>query len=299
LDLIMNRFENENWMLCRFKIVSKRLYYSTSQTHRLASKSLHSDNKTSYKYQYIVSILHKIAKFINDVDFIISLQDYCPTTEILPILTFSKDNTEPYEKYNILIPDWLTLRGKHKHTWNNIKTRLNINRTTYDTKINKIIWRGTNNKPCRNTFIDIALKNKDIINYANDYIDQADHLLYKYQVVFDGARCTWPGYIWRLYSGCLTIKHESNEVQWFYSALKPYIHYVPLKETFNENDVRTLHKWLIDNDKECKIITKNAEDFIKNYMEVEDMLGYYIAVLNTYAKIQKCTSNVAGFQPIF
>ena len=35
-------------------------------------------------------------------------------------------------------------------------------------------------------------------------------------------------------------------------------------------------------------------------IKVEDMLGYYITVLNTYAKIQKCTNNVAaGFQPIF
>src|SRR5207302_970767 len=39
-------------------------------------------------------------------------------------------------------------------------------------------------------------------------IPQVEHLKYKYQIALDGVTATYPGYQWRLLSGCVTFKQE-------------------------------------------------------------------------------------------
>lgn len=279
--------------LVRFKIVDGKLYYHKDNTYGLLRHD--SLYKISNKYKYICSIIYKISPFLNNVDFIISLQDSCYNTEIQPIFTFAKDTQNNIQKNNILIPDWLTLRGNHKDSWNNLKMRLDIKKTKFKLKKNKIVWRGALHTKYRIKFKEISLKNEKIIDYSNNWLTQQDHLQYKYQIVFDGCCCTWPGYLWRLYSGCLTIKHESSEIQWFYSALKPYVHYIPLKKNFTENDILKLYKWLCENEEKCQIISNNAEKFIIENMKVEDMLTYYINVINKYSEIQQCSKKLDDF----
>lgn len=294
LEEIMKKSQNRpELLLVRFKIVEGKLYFHKDNTYGL----LRHDNRyrISDKYKFICSILYRISHFINNVDFIISLQDSCGNKEIQPIFSFSKNTENNIQKYNILIPDWLTLRGNHKDNWNNLKMRLDIKKTKFKLKKNKIVWRGALSTNYRIKFKEIGLKNNKIIDFSNNFLSQQDHLQYKYQIVFDGSCCTWPGYLWRLYSGCLTIKHESSQIQWFYGALKPYKHYVPLKKNFTENDVLELHTWLSENEEKCQIISNNAEKFIIENMSVEDMLTYYIDVLNKYSKIQQCSQKLDDF----
>jgi hypothetical protein len=280
-------------LLVRFKIIDGKLFFYKGNTSALLRHN--SSYRIADKYKYICSILYKITRFVNDVDFIISLQDCCNNNEIQPIFTFSKDVANNIEKYNILVPDWLTLRGTHKDSWNNLKKRLDYYKSQFHCKNNKIVWRGSASNFVREKFIKISQKNKSIIDCNKNFLKQEEHLQYKYQIVFDGFRCTWPGYLWRLYSGCLTIKHESTQIQWFYGALTPYIHYVPLKKDFDEEDLIKLYKWVNENEEKCKLIADNAEKFIINNVSVEDMLSYYITVLNKYAEIQHCSKNLKGF----
>jgi len=300
LEKIMQKSQgNSSLLLVRFKIVDNKLFYYKGNTFAL----LRHDNKrkVTAKYKYICSILYRIKEFVKNVDFIISLQDYCLNDEIQPIFTFAKDLNKSIEKYNILIPDWLTLRGKHKDSWNNLKTKIDKKKKIwhFNQKENKIIWRGSLNTAYRKKFSEIAKKNKNYINNENNFIKQQDHLKYKYQIVFDGCRCTWPGYLWRLYSGCLTIKHESTQVQWFYGALKENIHYVSLKKDFEEKDLIELCVWLNKNQEKCKKISDNAEKFIIDNMSVESMLSYYINLLNEYADIQCTSENTDNFSSNF
>ena len=292
LDEIM---ENPKYnLLVRFKIINHKLYYYKENK---VSSFVIPKFKYNSRYKYICAILLKISKFVNDVDFIISLQDFCNNKEKLPILTFAKDMDNDIEKYNILIPDWLTLRGNHKDSWVNLKKRIDNKKSKFSNKINKIIWRGR--LPYlfyyRRKFVEISKKNKFFIDFDYNYVKQEDHLKYKYQIVFDGARCTWPGYLWRLYSGCLTIKHESNQIQWFYNGLKPYVHYVPLKKNFNENDLLELLEWLNKNQDKCESIANNAEKFVSENLKLEDMFKYYINLLNKYSQIQCCSRNLNNF----
>ncbi|MBU6446766.1 MAG: hypothetical protein KGQ49_05140, partial [Verrucomicrobia bacterium] len=56
----------------------------------------------------------------------------------------------------------------------------------------------------------------------------------KYQPYVDGYMTASPALQWRLLSNCVTFKPETNEIQWFTMAIKPYVHYVPLKSDLSD-----------------------------------------------------------------
>ena len=136
LEKIMKNSQGKtDLLLVRFKIIDGKLFFYKGNTSALLRHD--SSYRIADKYKYICSILYKITRFVKDVDFIISLQDFCNNNEIQPIFTFSKDLSNNIEKYNILVPDWLTLRGTHKDSWNNLKKRLDYYKSQFHCKISK------------------------------------------------------------------------------------------------------------------------------------------------------------------
>ena len=111
------------------------------------------------------------------------------------------------------------------------------------------------------------------------------HLRGKYLPVLDGHMCTYPGYQWRLLSNSVCLKQESDQVQWFYKALKPYIHYIPV-----QNDMRDLVEkinWAKEHDEEAAQIAANAHAFASQNLLFEDVYFYLHFALCEYAKRQK------------
>jgi hypothetical protein len=108
-----------------------------------------------------------------------------------------------------------------------------------------------------------------------------DHLNDKYQIAMDGETATYPGYQWRLYSGCLTFKQDSDETMWYYGALKPFVHYVPVQ--MNLEDLVEKVEWAKANDDKAHEIAENARSFAKENLLPEHMLLYGYKVLSKYA----------------
>ena len=113
------------------------------------------------------------------------------------------------------------------------------------------------------------------------HVSISDHLSYKFQIAMDGETATFPGYQWRLYSGCLTFKQDSDETMWYYGALKPFIHYVPVQR--NLEDLVEKVEWAVAHDQKAKEIAENARTFAKENLLPEHMLFYGYKVLTKYA----------------
>jgi hypothetical protein len=113
-----------------------------------------------------------------------------------------------------------------------------------------------------------------------------EHLLYKYQITADGNVCTY-GYPWRLYSKSLVFKQDSNQVQWYYKGLKPFVHYVPVKNDFS--DLIDMILWARNNDNLCKQIAEQGRDFAQKNLNAETYMRYVYLVLINYAKLQRFT----------
>ncbi len=115
-------------------------------------------------------------------------------------------------------------------------------------------------------------------------LSKAQHLSYKYLPVLDGHMCTYPGYQWRLLSNSVCFKQESDQIQWFYSAIKPYVHYVPIQNDMSDL-VEKIH-WAQKHDEEMIQISKRAQEFASNHLLYEDDYLFLFLVLQRHAAVE-------------
>ena len=116
-------------------------------------------------------------------------------------------------------------------------------------------------------------------------IAEVDHLKYKYLISIDGNTCAWVRIPWIMYSNSVLIKQETKKVEWFYPALKPYVHYVPINE--NLTDIFKQFEWMKQHDEELKQISNNANNFVQNELSPEHIDAHMVIILNKYAEIQQ------------
>ena len=226
------------------------------------------------------------------------------TKKQAPIFTRAKSNKV---KEAILVPDYFAV----SELWQKMqKEVLTISKqSSWEKKENVLHWRGASSKTPRfnlcksslsNDLIDAAFAEKvddrkiqelkkwnQLSGYDSlkkSYATLEEQVNYKYLPVLDGVMCTYPGYQWRLLSNSVAFKQESDEMQWFYNALKPYVHFVPLKNDLSD----TLEKvtWAVENDEKCKQIAQNATDFALQNLTTEDVYVYLYKVLKEYSKHQ-------------
>jgi hypothetical protein len=233
----------------------------------------------------------------------------------VPILGQAKLK-EPLTRSIILIPDQITLSD----SWYNMAQEiLSLNDTIpWSQKIGKAFWRGgasdngiTTGKAaptlivtprlnlCRQTkssptFLDALFCSSEcpltrqLIGEEGlltpTFASKKDHLTYRYQPTLDGHMCTYPGFQWRLLSDTLTFKQDSDQIQWFYSALKPYHHYLPIAADMS--DIVTQVQWAEAHETEAQNMVANARAFTANHLLYEDCYRYLHLVFQKYAAHQ-------------
>lgn len=116
-----------------------------------------------------------------------------------------------------------------------------------------------------------------------DYISAGDSCKYKYLIDIDGFGATFHRCQWILRSNCTLIKQEDGYVQWYYSGLKPYIHYVPYnKDCSNLEDIIL---WLREHDEEAERIAQAGRQFALKYLDMNTTYLYLYHVLKEYNKL--------------
>jgi len=260
------------------------------------------------------------AKQLPDLDFLLCTMDGVPeeyvpqdfwiTEKQAPLFAWAKKNKAT--PFVIPIPDFLTTRESYWHKEIDI---INEKYTSipWGKREERAFWRGNSNvfdlipstyqeKP-RFLISFLSSKNREMIDAGFSGIHQqemkqlfekmgiilgyapiAAHLDYKYLPVVDGYMCTFPGFQWRLLSGSLTFKQESDNKQYFYSALKPYVHFIPIKKDMS--DLLEKIAWAKSHDAECRQIANNARAFALKNLMPEQIYAYLHRVLQKYASLQ-------------
>lgn len=122
-------------------------------------------------------------------------------------------------------------------------------------------------------------------------IKEVDHLKYKYLVAVDGNTCPWVRVPWMMASNSVLVKQETSRMEWFYPAIKPYVHYVPLNDRLT--DIFPQLAWMKEHDDEVKQISVNARNFIKNDLMPGHIEAHMVIILNQYSLLQKDEKVVA------
>ncbi len=294
LDNYFNKHRSKHNQLVRFKINNGKVMDSTNYFETNPKQILPANNKTETickdpRISAITYVLEYLVKnnYISDTDFILGLNDYVITVDSdpVPIFTFAKDLAIPGEKDLILIPDWHNLsslpalmpmirKENELHPW--------------ESKKEILFWRGgsgLDSTGFRNEIVEFSKHHQDKIDAkfcdVPQYVPPEDHLNYKYLISIDGGRCSWERFIWHLHSNSLIFKHESTQVQWYYNGLKPYVHYIPVKDG---NAILTQLAWAKSHESEVQQIIKNASTFVDSNLELEDLYHYIAVLLQEYTK---------------
>ena len=205
----------------------------------------------------------------------------------------------------------------------------------WDKKINKLFWRGTTtgdfhpytienfNKLPRLTLSILSKLYPDLIDSEFSYyspqilyehygpnlrkfceilfttkpkgVKEINHLKYKYLASLDGNAATGTRVTWIMLSNSVLVKQESQKIQWYYSALKPYFNYVPLKHDLT--DIFKQINWMKEHDDKLQEISSNAQNFARNNLLPEHIDAHVVILLNEYSKLQKDKQMIPTLTP--
>lgn len=215
-----------------------------------------------------------------------------------PLLHYKKyilaNSSRKKEKYTLSVPDvYYISREGHKSVIDEMND-IN-NKIRWENKTNTAVWRGNIKNGSKYNFYNyvkyeenqreyfVKLYNSgDIknINYSDNTMSKEDMCKHKYILDIDGHSNAWDALFWKLYSNSVVLKVDGVWEQWYYDMLKPWIHYVPIKNDFS--DINEQIEWCINNDDKCKIISENATKFIIEKLNMEEVQKYVIDLFNKY-----------------
>ncbi len=73
-------------------------------------------------------------------------------------------------------------------------------------------------------------------------------------------------------SGSVILLADSKWKMWYHHLIKPYVHYVPVKEDLS--DLFSQIEWCKQNDEKCQAIAKNALNFYSMYLNEDGVLDF-------------------------
>lgn len=278
-------FEHLSPMVVRYRIVDNELYRYFTEGESISLD----DNNTE---RAIKTITQRTS--LPNMDFIISYYDQYPfgPPSKTPVFVSAKLKNTPNA---ILIPDWRSIG----HWWMSEIKEVTKSACPWENKRSFALWRGGLTRAVRYDLVKLSLTHPEVLDarfssYPSDAameegvlgnrVSWKEFCSCKYLPYVDGVMCAAPALQSRLLSGSLTFKPDSEEIQWFYRAIKPHVHYVPVKSDLSDLIEKIL--WAKDHDEECRQIAERACQFAKENLLYSDVLNYFAFVLQRYGSCQ-------------
>jgi EGF-domain serine glucosyl/xylosyltransferase len=330
LDKVWKDSEAKNILhMVRFQIVNQKLYVSSSNLNHI-----YLSNLVEYFQKFVKRYKVKDVDFIIYARDEIPPNNIREEILAVPAFMMFRNLNSPYEKDKFLLPDSTMLKDSWGELAENIETS-NQNYSWYD-KIERFFWRGSStggearymyninnfDKFARLKLVMLSKLYPDLIDarfikpiFSDNQtgrdlrrvieglfsknsasVKAIDHLRYKYLLSLDGNSATGTRVPWIMLSNSILIKQDSQKIEWFYPALKPYVHYIPIKEDLT--DIFMQLQWMQENDKEVQKISDNASDFVKNNLMPEHIDVHMSLILDEYQSIQKDKEIIATLPPV-
>jgi hypothetical protein len=121
--------------------------------------------------------------------------------------------------------------------------------------------------------------------YTGQYVSMRDHPKYKYLISVDAVCAATPRFPLLLHSNSVVFKDMSKSHLWFFKTLKPYQHYIPVREDLS--DLFTQLEWAKTHDEECKKISENARQLAAEVLTQESMYLYLYRLFEAYSHKQR------------
>lgn len=97
-------------------------------------------------------------------------------------------------------------------------------------------------------------------------------ILYKYILDIDGNASTWDATAWKLNSGSVIFKTETDWRQWFYDEYLPDVHFVCIKDDFS--DLQEKIDWCEKNQDKCEDMIFRCKALFQRIYRHENIVQY-------------------------
>lgn len=243
---------------------------------------------------------------IPDLTFFLTLDDHSSCNLEYPLFVMSKNK---HANGPILFPDFFALaNGFQVIPEKDLRTFL----TPWKNKQEKLIWRGATTQAIYNEenllkiprailcrlskehpeLIDAkftilaqgAEHIKACMEYVGKKISYEEIFNYKYQIWIDGNGVSYSDSGWRFFTNSVLFKTESDNIQWYFGDLQPWVHYVPIKE--NLDDLFEKIQLIQKDDALAIKLAQNAREFALERIPREKCLEYFYHLLFAYSKLE-------------
>lgn len=181
------------------------------------------------------------------------------------------------------------------HTLSKLQKRDVDGELFLDAEISK--WNLRPRKHPKNMYLT-SISQKDFDFQKGTFLSPLQQCQYKYILHLPGHTCAYRLSL-ELYSGSVLLFYPFEYQLWFTHHLKPWVHYVPLNENCNEEELFSKIKWCKEHDSECQMIAKNALEFAQKHLSRDAILDYLQNLFCNIAKkspIQYQTENLHQVQ---
>ncbi|XP_073986092.1 O-glucosyltransferase rumi homolog [Rhodnius prolixus] len=256
--------------------------------------------------------LTKLNHELPDLELCVNFHDWSQISKHhsspLPMFSFSK----PDNYYDIMYPAWSFWKGgpaiklipQGLGRWDLGRQSISkaADRSPWEKKIEKAFFRGSRTSSERDNIVLLSRANPSIADAAytknqawksvNDTLGEQpsneisleDHCQYKYLLNFRGVAASFRfKYLFLCKSLVIHVGNEWKE--FFYTALKPWVHYVPLDKYATTTDYKKLLSFLNQEDSIAKSIALRGYRFVYNYLKMEDIFCYWRRLLLQYSKL--------------
>jgi len=111
-----------------------------------------------------------------------------------------------------------------------------------------------------------------------------NHCGYRYLFNFRGVAASFR-YKHLFLCGSLVFQVGDKWQEFFYPALKPWVHYIPVEEDLS--DAEQLLDWAANHQAEAQAIADRGFAFVRDNLRQEDVRDYWRELLGQYARLQR------------
>ncbi|XP_017288282.1 protein O-glucosyltransferase 1 isoform X2 [Kryptolebias marmoratus] len=246
-----------------------------------------------------------------DVELVVNVRDYPQVPHwvqpTLPVFSFSK--TSEYQ--DIMYPAWTFWEGGPAvwpiyptglGRWDLMRDELKkaAAQWPWTKKKAKGFFRGSRTSPERDPLILLSREAPELVDaeYTKNQawksekdtlgrppakeIPLVDHCKWKYLFNFRGVAASFR--LKHLFLCSSLVFHVGDEWQeFFYPQLRPWVHYVPVKQDLS--DVRELLQFAKENDAVAQEIATRGKEFILSHLQMEDVSCYWERLLTEFSQL--------------
>ncbi|XP_027147468.1 protein O-glucosyltransferase 1 isoform X2 [Larimichthys crocea] len=246
-----------------------------------------------------------------DLEMVVNVRDYPQVPSwvqpTLPVFSFSK--TADYQ--DIMYPAWTFWEGGPAvwpiyptglGRWDLMREDLKKSAAQWPwkKKESRGFFRGSRTSPERDPLILLSREAPELVDaeYTKNQawksekdtlgrppakeIPLVDHCKYKYLFNFRGVAASFR--FKHLFLCGSLVFHVGDEWQeFFYPQLKPWVHYIPVKQDLS--DLRELLQFVKENDAIAQEIATRGKEFILNHLRMQDISCYWERLLTEFSQL--------------